>query len=314
MESVKEIKAEQPSTLRSVQEYIDLGYDEQPWIVEHLLPAGTQVTYVGPGGVCKTTFLVRMAEAIAGGENEFCGFTVKEHGKVVMLSAEDGKVKLSSFFRKYCQLDEESRSKFYVDTSKHGFYDRLIDFLEGNPDTKVLILDNFLEIFEGDNNKSEEQRRCLSNFHDLCEQYGITVVWINHVNKWASKRANVRNVSGGQGFVNANRAVYEVQFGDSATTRVITVTKSNIHDGLDYKKPIVVDLKMEDKTFSRSTRRFGTKSTDPDDERNQFVLALREQEYSQNEILEMAKAEGIKISAGTIAKILKGIPKGKKSK
>lgn len=80
---------------------------ELDWIIEGILPvAGSGVIY-GPGGIGKSTFMLRMAIALALGKKEFLSWKITRRIRVIFQSLEMGHDEVKEFFRDMKLTEQE---------------------------------------------------------------------------------------------------------------------------------------------------------------------------------------------------------------
>jgi RecA-family ATPase len=213
---------------------------EQEWIVRDLIPARDITTLGGDGGVGKSLLALQLAVAIATGA-PWIGLGVTR-GRAVYLSGEDGVDEVHRRLHKLAPdlaalrdlfvLPLAGRDAMLAEPDQKGVlrttkvYSALRGVLtELRPD--LLIIDNLIDTFAGDEIKRLHARQFVTYLRDLCLSFGATVLMLYHPSAEGLRSGS--GASGSTGWSNSvrSRLFFKRTPDGDADSRELTLEKAN---------------------------------------------------------------------------------------
>ncbi len=277
----------------TAKDLLELRIKNIPYLIDTILPLGSLCFLYGSSGTGKSSLLRQMALAIAGGAEQFLGFDVMNHGKVVMLSTEDGVEAISMYLNKV-----EKRLGVPV-TENLVFFDdpntflKNLTMLSDQHDIKAVFVDCYSDAFDGHSgNDASDARKFLKKYDRLAKKYGYPIIFLHHVPKSAANReASKNNMIGSQGNQAKARVAIELRE-DGLGVRTLHFTKGNYMS--DQQMAKVYYLKFDDMLFTLDQTRqiFKEKKDGYKLKIEKRVRELREQNLSWAQISETLKSEG----------------------
>jgi hypothetical protein len=167
----------------------DLDGDFVPdrWLVEGLLEEEDLVSLAGMWGAGKSYVAQALAIAVADdGTEEFLGFPVVTHGRVLYFDAESRKDKAKNRLK---ELGGDSRlvGKLFYSLSSFSFQDhddaRLLLKVVKNYEPKLVVFDSFVRFLGADENDAREIAKVYSAVLKPLRDAGASVVLLDHVPK-----------------------------------------------------------------------------------------------------------------------------------
>ncbi len=315
-----------PVWCKTGKEILDMGFTEQPMLLETLIPHGAVSALVGSSDTGKSILLLQLAHAIITGQKEFLKFKLNgQHKKVIMLSTEDSDITLSSRLNVFFQSKEEKDClknllSFHTATDVIG---KLRELLALDSNVDAIFLDTFADIFDGkDMNQATDVRHFLEPYKELAAAYNIPIVFVHHLAKRTGYYTPAKDsILGSQGFESAMRSVLflhpDMQSND---TTYLCVVKSNylsrkdkyyahklVSDGLGFTATGEVTA-IDELTGARRDKTI-------DNEKRQLAISLAEEGLSCQKISEELIKKGYKnCGKSAVAIWLKGIPRPSKEK
>ena len=214
----------------------DVSPQSVMWLWEPHFASGKLSLLVGDPGLSKSTLTVCIASHVTTGKPwpNGCACPV---GEVLMVNAEDDPadttrprldaagalVERVHFLDGVADCIDGSTRSFSL-----GHVDVIDDFLEQNPDVRLVIIDPISAYMAGvDSHKNTDVRAVLAPIATLAAKHGVAVIAVSHLNK--GQGAAIYRSSGSMAFVAASRATYLVaRSEDSPEKRVLLPVKNNL--------------------------------------------------------------------------------------
>lgn len=83
------VEAPEASGFVQISEYLKLGNEDQVYLVEPLLPHGGTAVLFAKEKAGKSALAIQLMHALAGGADEWLGFPIKQHGRVLYLQVDN---------------------------------------------------------------------------------------------------------------------------------------------------------------------------------------------------------------------------------
>jgi RecA-family ATPase len=181
-------------------DFLDTFEDGGPEL-DFVLPgflAGTVGSLVAPGATGKTFLTLEAAMSVACEGVDLLGLGLKQHGKVLMLSAEDPLIvlrkrghaigKLLSISQRIEVADNftlkvRNPEAFTWDIGRDGTLDRFTEWGEGK---RLIVLDTIIRFHSKDENSNSEMVQIMAALELLAARTGAAVLYLHHVNKGAA--------------------------------------------------------------------------------------------------------------------------------
>ncbi len=171
----------------TMEELFDTVYDSTPPVIEGLLYNGVSII-AGSGKVGKSFLMAQIGYHVSTG-TPLWGMPVRKC-KVLYLALEDS---FSRLQKRLYQMFGGAPTKDFVLTTSAGrlgdsFDEQLINFLEGNPDTGLVIIDTLIMIrdTDGDNYSYSEDYDFIMTLKQFALRRGICIVLVHHTRKESS--------------------------------------------------------------------------------------------------------------------------------
>ena len=206
------------------------------WLWEPHFAAGKLSLIVGDPGLSKSTLTSCMASHVTTGADWPNGRCCPV-GEVLVVNAEDDPADTTrprldaagAMVEKVHFLDGVTDC---IDGPTRSFnlghVDVIDDFLEGNPDVRLVIIDPISAYMAGiDSHKNTDVRAVLAPIAALAAKHGVAVIAVSHLNK--GQGAAIYRSSGSMAFVAASRATYLVaKSEDDPNRRLLLPVKNNL--------------------------------------------------------------------------------------
>ncbi len=171
----------------TMEELFDTVYDSTPPVIDGLLYNGVSII-AGSGKVGKSFLMAQIGYHVSTG-TPLWGMPVRKC-KVLYLALEDS---FSRLQRRLYQMFGGVPTKDFVLTTSAGrlgdsFDEQLINFLEENPDTGLVIIDTLIMIrdTDGDNYSYSEDYDFIMKLKQFALRRGICIVLVHHTRKESS--------------------------------------------------------------------------------------------------------------------------------
>lgn len=161
----------------------------QEWIIEDILPKAAFVLLGAEAGAGKSTFIYRIAAAVASGEAFAGAFQVTRPGKVLILQADESKGDLQKKFARM-ELPEFVLSNIHVNYLDPGYLggeqskDWLINELSKD-NYSLLLLDSMTTLFAGNGSSTKDAEFALPLYAltKIFDELDISCVITDHLRK-----------------------------------------------------------------------------------------------------------------------------------
>lgn len=182
------------------------------FVVDGLVPQGLDLL-VAPSKAGKSWMALDMSISIATG-TPFLGKKTSQ-GTVLYLALEDSWYRLKDRQKKILN-GREAPEKLYLATGEtvadldHGLIQQLQEFVEGNPDTRMIVIDVFQRVRALNNNrnaygKDYADTAKLKNFAD---SHGLVMLLIHHTSKRSDDSDPFTAINGTTGLMGCADAVF----------------------------------------------------------------------------------------------------------
>lgn len=303
--------------LYTFQELINMPENEDDWLVEDLVPRGSNVGLVGRSETCKSTLLRQLALSINLGFDDFLGYKLDvKSGNVLYINTEES---ARSVRRK---LDLQLRSllgtEYNVDSLPGETYvyfenNDIIEFIQAKLEeieVDLIIIDGFADIFPGDINTSNSVKSFLADYSKVANTYDLSVIFMHHFGKGSNTIARDR-ILGSTAFEQSLRSVLAMERKSDHFN--LHVLKNN---DISYDRKQKIDvlelgddliLKKVDFAYKGGARAplHTSKHEELIEKYPQVIDAIIYKEYTYTQAEEYLKAENFKVSRGTLCKAVK---------
>lgn len=308
----------------SAKEIIAGGKKDIPCLWEPFLPKKGVAALVGSSDVGKSHFLLQLAIAIAYKDDEFLGFKLNTgSGNVIYITTEDDETSLNP---RICNLTKERKSQDPLEKIMFFTNSQYLDKLDGivkGIQFDAVIIDTFLDIYDGDLIQANKVRHFLLRYKDMAASTNTLFIFNHHCTKRnEEKPPHKDNVMGSQGFEASVRYLLELRRDpNDIDFRHLCALKAN-YVGDQYKSASYkLEYTFED-GFKETTERadFETLVINPWKKPKDYTMidANIKRLYPTHKtcrgIHNALKAEGINSSKSTIADRIKALGLGKEEK
>lgn len=172
------------NTLETVdaQWLLQQPFKEPEWVVEDLIPYGLHLL-VGSPKIGKSWLVLDLGLAISAGE-PFWGFATRQ-SDVLYLCLEDTHNRIQ---QRLWKITDEASKRFHFAVSAHTITDGLLaeleDFVEGHPNTGLVVIDTFQVV-----RSPSRDSAYAADYYDMtalktfADEHGIAVLVIHHTRK-----------------------------------------------------------------------------------------------------------------------------------
>ena len=166
-----------------LRELLQEPFKPIPWIVENLICYPGLYILAGPPKSGKSWLVIDLQAAIACGLN-FFGFETHKV-KVLYLALEDT---IERVHRRACKILDELPGKMDIVTSakslNNGFLNQLEEYIQDNPDCKLIVIDTLQMIRDNKNEFSyANDYREMSRLKKFADQHQVTILAVHHARK-----------------------------------------------------------------------------------------------------------------------------------
>lgn len=187
------------------------------WLVEGLLSTSSTVVFGSPPKYGKSFMALQLGQSVSMGKPFLGHKTTKS--RVLYLALEDMENRVQ---RRLWELADESTDDFVIATQApalgNGLIERLEDYLEDNPGTKLFIIDTLQVVRAASMDYSYSadyaDMRKIKSFSDT---YGVCVLVLTHLRKLVCPGDSFANISGTTGI-------------SGAVDQMMVLQKGNRHD------------------------------------------------------------------------------------
>ncbi len=183
---------------------------QRPWLFDNMIMRGFLNGIVAPGGIGKSALTIGMAVAAAHGDAEFLGMRLKEPGRhrTLLLSNEDDIAEMRRRIYAACSAHQLDRTlihgaiesyppekyepfKAFIMRQGNLVETEALEILEndlvekakqGIPFSQV-VFDPFVEMHEGDENKSSDVAKVMQSLRDMCQRCNVAGIVVHHTRK-----------------------------------------------------------------------------------------------------------------------------------
>lgn len=172
----------------SVQDILNMKFDEDKWLIEDLIHTETLTVISGQPSSFKTIACVHLALVVSGGGSFLGKFKALSRRKVLILDKEsrwkDVLDRLKGFNaigsgEMFFSLDEEVR------LDDESWIDSLIYYIKGNK-IGLLVIDSLIRFHRGDENDSRQMSAILANLKKIIKATKANIIFIHHHRKESS--------------------------------------------------------------------------------------------------------------------------------
>ena len=303
-------------------ELLERKITELPTLLDPIFPSDGVIAIAGSSDIGKSTLLRQFALAVAIGDREFLGWKLNtNHNRAIVVSTEDFANLMSmqlNLFNKERGIAKEkfNNVKFIFDI--FNLYETIESIVKTEP-IDVLILDAFLDIFDGNNsmNNGGQVRQFLTKYDQLAKKYSFLVIINHHAGKRTEQLApSKHNALGSQSFEAKMRLVIEIRqdlVSDNKTH--LCIVKAN-YLPREFKEESFVLEFNENRYFKNTGERELFENlrevAKEKQEVEEIVIAQHEEGKSMQDITDKLRADSVKISKTTVHRIIKKYKKDKK--
>lgn len=222
-----------PRSSYSALDLLSREQKEMPTLLHPILPKKGLVGLAGGSDVGKSALLRQFVLYLVAGMEYFLGWKFQpEHFRALYVATEDSDESISYLLKKQV-------SGMFSDYSRFSGLDFLFEWEEGlleaienklkNQLYDVIIIDAFLDVFDGQLNQNNQVRSFLNKFSQLSHKYNCLFIFLHHSGKKTEfGEPSKHNLIGSQAFEAKMRVVLELREDwDDPDIRHLCIVKAN---------------------------------------------------------------------------------------
>jgi len=283
-----------------------------PTLLDPIFPRVGSIAIAGSSDLGKSTLLRQLAIAVCVGDSTFLGWKLNPvHKSAMVVSTEDFADLMTitlKTFNKERKLDYSKYKDIHFMFVIENLLEKLEAFIKDNP-IDLLVMDAFLDIFDGVINDGGQVRRFITKYDQLAAKYGFLVVFNHHAGKRTQQFAPSKdNLLGSQSFEAKMRLVIEVRPDLAIDNRLhLCIVKGN-YLAPEYKLESYIIESNENRYFSNTGERglfedLREGVTEKKDLKK-LCFDLSEEGKTIREIELELRSEGYKISKSTVSRYI----------
>ncbi|HYF34119.1 MAG TPA: AAA family ATPase, partial [Prosthecobacter sp.] len=170
----------------TVEDYIKLPRDHSTWLIKPLLPASGAGLIYSPPKVGKSAMAVQLAHAVAGGAEEWMGFPIGKHGRVLYLQLDtprstwalrfEALKKFGFEFNRNLMLADRESLNFYPFDILQPPHQRYLQGIVQALNPILVIVDTLRKLHTGDENSSTVMSNVMSNLIGACHPAAVIII------------------------------------------------------------------------------------------------------------------------------------------
>lgn len=242
----------------SGEDLIKSSSTDIPKLWSPYLPKTGLAAITGPSDCGKSSLIRQLALSIVTGRTNFLGSPlVTKHKRAYLICTEDSAEAIGGHLK---TLKESKGIKDGLDRIVFLFnFESAIDELDKRltaMPADIIVLDAWLDTFQGNVNNPVDVRRDLDHYRKLCEKHNCLCIIVHHNTKNSEKLLPDKNkLNGSQAIEAKMRCVLDFRIGNIINERYLTITKGNyLPDSLKKQS-----LLLQFDPTSRSITYTGTK-------------------------------------------------------
>jgi RecA-family ATPase len=211
------------------------------FLVEKILPKGALCSLVGESEVGKSQLINQIGFAIAAGRTDFLGLKIDAlQRRVLFVATEDSPHFLKTRFEYLSQQKSIVNQRIdFLFEAETNLPEDIKKYLENKlPD--LIVLDHWMDVFEGDGNSGASVRKFLKPFGKIAEDSGACILLLHHYRKTNSRQHDKMDVLGSQSYEAKMRSVIALENTGTDQLRRLKIIKSNLLS--DSEKKLVLNL------------------------------------------------------------------------
>lgn len=202
MEALRTIVQRQPKPGESRFKTLDLTLEPPPvhWVIDNLICQGDIHLLIGEPGIGKSWLTMGMAIAVAGEDDNFLGFNVANHGRVLYFDEENPEDLIFSRMNKLGMSEFAAKNIRYLNNVGIRLDKQADDVIEEALDFEptLVVLDSLTRFHTEDENHAGAMASLFHNaIKPLARETGAAVVLIHHANKTDSNSSYKRSRGSG---------------------------------------------------------------------------------------------------------------------
>jgi RecA-family ATPase len=286
----------------SIQDLMTKTFPEQTWVVDHLIANPSITILSGAPASYKTYTALAMAIAVATGKPFLGEFEVTPTG-VVVVDQENGEPLLHRMLDQL-QAPLDLPIYFYSDqgfTLNDKCVDHILEQCQEN-DAKLVILDSYVRIFNGDENKPGDTATAFKYLKRFTKE-GISVLIIHH-----NRKPSANGFGGYGNEMRGSSDLLAAPDGHIALVRKgdkVTFYQTKQRHSREIA-PFEVTVKSDDDEHFEFEYAGATKKEDKEAPIREAIVMLLQgnTQLFQRELLEQLRLKGIKVNEHKLRKII----------
>ena len=284
-----------------------------PTLLDPIFPRVGSVAIAGSSDLGKSTLLRQLALAVSVGDSSFLGWKLNPIHKSAMVVSTEDFADLMTITLKTFNKEKKLHTSKYQNIHFMFVIENLLEKLEGfikdNP-IDLLVMDAFLDIFDGVMNDGGQVRRFITKYDQLAAKYRFLVVFNHRAGKRTQQFAPSKdNLLGSQSFEAKMRLVIEVRPDLAIDNRLhLCIVKGN-YLAPEYKLESYIIESNEHRYFSNTGERglFEDLREGVVEKKDlkKLCFDLHAEGKSTREIELELRGEGYKISKSTVDRYIK---------
>lgn len=238
----------------SVFDLFNEDAEEEMFLWENLIPAGSLVTIAGPSDSGKTMLARQLCIAIANGDSQLLNLRLNlVYKKSIYVSTEDTK-RDWVFKMQKLNLSKDEKEVIGSNMSIVVEYENIVQLLKKELSTTpvdLVVFDVLTDLFTGDQNSTSNFRAFIKPFKALAALHGTSFLFIHHLSKKGetNNTPSKINLLGASGIEASMRSVLELRKDpNDGTIRTLKVTKGN-YVSEEVKKRLLKIKQKENFTY-----------------------------------------------------------------
>jgi RecA-family ATPase len=171
----------------ALDDYLKLPRDPDTWLIKPLIPVSGAGLLYSPPKVGKSALAVQLAHAVSGGADNFMGFPIGKHGRVLYLQLDTPRTTWTMRWEalKKHGLQFDSKRLLLADRESLAFYPfdilqpahaRYLREIVQAQEPTLVIVDTIRKLHTGDENSSTVMSNVMSNLIGACHPAAVIII------------------------------------------------------------------------------------------------------------------------------------------
>lgn len=310
-----------PGKFHDYDHYLALPRAPEKWIVEDLLPTSGRLAMFAPPKTGKSWAALQMVADIAGAHDEWLGFPIRTHGKVLYLQLDTPRGEWIDYLQRLKALGYPMNNIYFADREELPEYPfdirspmsiQWVKEAVSTLEPVAVVFDTWRESFRGEENNSDTAQSALSHMTEAAKPAAVIIV--SHVSKApqaadAPKRSLVDSIRGSTYLAGAVDGLVQVEkYNMNYQSRTVPERRLNLGRGdegewvmpeTNWGPPIRRVLKDEKLTSFKARARKLAEMTGRTEQQAKAALLAHVEGHDESFAFVPSKA-GLLVPSGTI--------------